>query len=262
MLSKFKNNNFLSRASLIFFLIIISACSSIKDEELNYQERDLTVIYNSALNKLIEKDFSSAALEFDEVERQHPYSPWAKKSIIMSSYSNYKDGEYFKSEANLKRFINLFPASEYTSYAQYLLAMCYYQQIIDVRRDQASVTLAYESFKLILDRYPDTNYAKESYYKITYLENHMAARELRVGITYISLEKYIAALKRFKNIVNNYQTTIYVPEALHRMVEIYLILGLKNEALINARVLGYNFPKSKWYKFSYRLIKENNMNNK
>ena len=109
----------------------------------------------------------------------------------MSSFANYKYREYFKSEANLKRFINLYPASEYTPYAQYLLAMCYYQQIIDVKRDQSYVFMAYDSFKLIIDRYPDTEYAKESYYKIIYLENHIAARELRVGMTYVSLKKYI-----------------------------------------------------------------------
>ena len=259
MLSKIENKNNQLRICLLFFLILACGCATIKEEESAYEERILTTIYNNALNKLINKEYEDSSLEFDEVERQHPYSPWAKKAIIMSSYSNYKNAEYFKAEANLKRFINLYPASEYTSYAQYLLAMCYYQQIIDVKRDQASVFLAYDSFKLILDRYPNTDYAKESYYKIIYLENHIAARELRVGLTYISLKKYISALKRFKNIVNNYQTTIYVPEALHRMVEIYLALGIKEEALLNSRVLGYNFPKSKWYKFSYKLLRKNNI---
>ena len=262
MLSKFKNKNTQQKVLLILIFIFFNGCaSSIKEEEVVYQERDLTTIYNTALNKLINKDFSGASLEFDEVERQHPYSPWAKKSIIMSSYSNYKSGEYFKSEANLKRFINLYPASEYTPYAQYLLAMCYYQQIIDVKRDQTSVFMAYDSFRLILDRYPNTDYAKEAYYKLIYLENHIAARELRVGLTYLSLKKHIAALKRFKNIVNNYQTSIYVPEALHRMVEVYIALGIKEEAIINSRVLGYNFPKSKWYKFSYKLLTDNNLVN-
>ena len=263
MLSEIRNKSRNTKINklIIILLLVLNSCASMKEEESSYQERDLSTIYNSALDKLLNKDYESASLEFDEVERQHPYSPWAKKSIIMSSFSNYKYGEYFKSEANLKRFISLYPASEYTAYAQYLLAMCYYQQIIDVKRDQSAVLLAYDAFNLILDRYPNTKYAKESYYKIIYLENHIAARELRVGLTYVSLKKPIAALKRFKKIVNDYQTSIYVPEALHRIVEIYISLGIEEEAIINSRVLGYNFPESKWYKFSYKLLKEKNIIN-
>tara|TARA_B100000029_G_scaffold507208_1_gene591365 strand:+ start:121 stop:909 length:789 start_codon:yes stop_codon:yes gene_type:complete len=243
-------------ASMIF------SCSGNKEKEISYEERSLYIIYNSALIKLKNKDFEEAVYEFDEVERQHPYSVWARKSILMSSYASYKDRNFIKAEINLKRYISLYPASDLVPYAQYLLGMCYFDQIIDDKRDQTSVNNAYQTFSLILDRYPNTSYAKDAYYKIVFLENILAAKELSVGKTYLSLKKYIAAIKRFKYIVNNYQTTSYVPEALHRLVEIYLILGVNEEALLNARVLGHNFPDSKWYNYSYKLLKENKLLNK
>ena len=244
--------------SFIIFLVFIS-CSTSKDKELDYVERDINVIYDSALISLLNDDYEKASMEFDEVERQHPYSRWAKKAVIMSSYASYKDKDYIKAEANLKRFLSLYPASNFAAYAQYLLGMSYYDQIIDVTRDQTMVLAALDTFKLIMDRYPKSDFAKDAYFKIIYLENNLAAKELDVAMTYISLKKYISAVRRFKNIVNKYQTTTYVPEALHRLVEIYLILGVKDEAIVNARVLGYNFPKSRWYKLSYNLLKKNNI---
>ena len=252
-------NFFLIRFLIVFLTLVFGSCSSKNQnlEDTNYQERSLKVIYNSALNKLLNKDYQEASIEFDEVERQHPYSRWAKKSILMSSYSSYKNEDYIKCEANISRFISLYPASESVSYAQYLLAMCYYDQILDPQRDQTAVQMAYNTFNLILDRYPDTPYAKEAYYKIIFLEDSLAAKEMNVAKTYTSLKKYIASLKRYKNIVNQYQTSSFVAEALYRIVEIYLILGVKEEAVINARVLGYNYPGSKWYKFSYKLFEDN-----
>ena len=174
----------------------------------------------------------------------------------MSSYASYKSRDYIKTEANLNRYLNLYPASDLAPYAQYLLGVSYFDQIIEVTRDQTAVIKAIEVFKLILDRYPNTNYAKDAYYKVIFLENKLAAKEVEVAMTYLGLKKYIAAAKRFKYLVNNYETTDYVPEALHRLVEIYLILGVKEEALVNARVLGYNFPNSSWYKLSYKLLKK------
>ena len=244
--------------SFILFLFF-SSCSSNKNKEIEYVERDIKIIYESALISLANKDYEEATIEFDEVERQHPYSSWTKKAIIMSSYSSYKDRDYIKTEANLKRFLNLYPASDFASYAQYLLGMSYYDQIIEVTREQTMVIAALDTFKLIMDRYPDSDYAKDAYFKIIYLENNLAAKELDVAMTYLSLKKYISSLRRFKNIVNKYQTTTYVPEALHRLVEIYLILGVKDEAIVNARVLGYNYPNSRWYKLSYNLLKKNNI---
>ena len=262
MLLIYKNKLFFSKTLLIMFLVFMVSCSSKKKMEVNYEERDLRNIYSSALKKLNDDEYQEAVTEFDEVERQHPYSLWARKSIIMSSYASYKDMDFIKAEINLKRYISLYPASDLVPYAQYLLGMCYFDQIIDEKRDQSSVNNAYQTFKIIIDRYPNTTYAKDAYYKIIFLEDVLAAKEINVGKTYLSLKKYIAALKRFKNVVNNYQTTSYVPEALHRLVEIYLILGVNNEALINARVLGHNFPDSKWYKYTYKLLKNKKLINK
>ena len=248
--------HFLKLVLVLFSSIFLFSCSSNKDNEIEYAERSLYQIYGSALDNLLNYDYQDASLEFEEVERQHPYSEWSKKAIIMSAYSSYKNKDYIKAEANLNRFLNLYPAAELAPYAQYLLGISYFDQIIEVARDQTSVTKSLETFKLILDRYPESNYAKDAYFKIIFLENQLAAKEIDIAMTYLGLKKYISALKRLKYVVNNYQTTNYTPEALHRLVEIYLILGIKEEALVNARVLGYNFPDSIWYKLSYNLLKK------
>ena len=248
--------NFLKISFILFTSIFLFSCASNKDTEIEYVERSLYQIYGRALDNLISSDYEEASLEFEEVERQHPYSEWAKKAIIMSAYSSYKNRDYIKTEANLDRFLNLYPASYLAPYAQYLLGINYFDQIIEVERDQSSVTKSLEIFKLILDRYPESNYAKDAYFKIIFLENLLAAKEIDIAMTYLRLKKYVAALKRFKNVVNNFQTSNFTPEALHRLVEIYLILGVKEEALVNARVLGYNFPDSAWYRLSYDLLKK------
>lgn len=259
LINKYKS--FILKLPIILLLVTFFSCSGNKEKEIPYEERTLYIIYKSALEKLKNKNYEEAIYEFDEVERQHPYSAWARKAILMSSYASYKNRNFIRAEINLKRYINLYPASENTSYAQYLLGMCYFDQIIDDKRDQTSVKNALQTFKLILDRYPETSYAKDAYYKIIFLEDIIAAKELNVAKTYLSLKKYIAAIKRFKNIVNNYQSSSYIPESLHRLVEVYLILGVNDEALINARVLGYNYPDSKWYKYSYKLLKNKNLIN-
>ncbi len=261
MLLAHKYKLFFNKLFIILLSMMIFSCSGNKNKEIPYEERTLNIIYKSALEKLNSENYEEAIYEFDEVERQHPYSVWARKSILMSSYASYKNRDFIKAEINLKRYISLYPASELAPYAQYLLGMCYFDQIIDDKRDHTAVMNAHQTFKLILDRYPETSYAKDSFYKIIFIENIMAAKELNIAKTYFSLKKYIAAIKRFKNIVNNYQTSSFVPESLHRLVEIYLILGVNEEAKINARVLGYNFPDSKWYKYSYRLLKDKNLLN-
>ena len=262
MLLIHKYKLFLIKLPIFFLLMLMVACAGKKNKEIPYEERSLNTIYKNALEKLNNKNYEEAIYEFDEVERQHPYSVWARKSILMSSYASYKKRSFVKEEINLKRYISLYPASDLVPYAQYLLAMCYFDQIIDEKRDQTAVKQAHQIFKLILDRYPNTTYAKDSYYKIIFLEDILAAKELNVAKTYLSLKKYIAAIKRFRNIVNSYQTSSFVPESLHRLVEVYLILGVNEEALVNARVLGYNFPNSKWYKYSYKLLKDKNLINK
>ena len=149
-------------------LLFLFSCASKKNEEIQYSERSLHQIYSTALKKLLNNDYSEASLEFEEVERQHPYSEWAKKAIIMSAYSSHKNRDYLKAEANLNRFLGLYPASNFASYAQYLLGINYFNQIIEITRDQSAVKNALEVFRLILDRYPETDYAKDAYFKIVF----------------------------------------------------------------------------------------------
>ena len=183
MIKKNIYNFFIWIISVLVFILMFGACSSKNKNvtESNYEERSLSIIYNSALNKLMDESYGEASLEFDEVERQHPYSKWSKKAILMSSYSSYKNQDYVKCEANVNRFISLYPASEFASYAQYLLAMCYFDQISDPKRDQTAVKMAHTTFNLILDRYPDSSYARDAYYKITFLEDSMAANEINIA---------------------------------------------------------------------------------
>ena len=163
-----KYKSLIIKLTVILILVRIFSCSGDKNKELSYEERTLQIIYSSALEKLNNDNYEEAIIEFDEVERQHPYSVWARKAILMSSYASYLNRDFIKAEINLKRYISLYPASELVPYAQYLLGMCYFDQIIDHKRDQTAVKSAYQTFKLILDRYPETSYAKESYYKIIF----------------------------------------------------------------------------------------------
>jgi outer membrane protein assembly factor BamD len=227
------------------------ACSSKKE---TYVERPVEQIYNHATDLLLDRKYIEAAKEFDEVERQHPYSVWATKSQLMAAYSQYQASKYDDAIITLDRFIQLNPSNRDVAYAYYMKALCYYEQITDVQRDAKMTEQAMKGFEEVINRFPNSIYGRDSRLKLDLTHDHLAGKEMDVGRYYLNRGDYLAALNRFKMVVDKYQTTSHVPEALERMVECYLALGLKDEAQRTAAVLGYNYPGSLWYQDSYALV--------
>jgi len=238
---------------IVSIFSVLSACSSTEEEK--YVERPVEELYNTGLAELKERRFSKAANAFDEVERQHPYSQWATQAQLMSAYAHYQNQKYEKALAALDTFIQLHPAHPDISYAYYLQGLCYYEQLSPVERDQKMTELAMNSFQEILKRFPDSSYAKDVKLKLSLLQDMIAAKEMQVGRYYQTRKRYIAAMNRFSKVVKDFQTTAHVPEALHRLVEVYLALNLKEEALSTASILSHNFPTNNWYTETYLLMK-------
>ena len=238
---------------VLIFLIVLS-CSSKKVEEIEYVEREVDEIYNSAIDLMNNEKFISAAEEFNEVERQHPYSIWATRAQIMSAYVKYKVQDYDMAIGAAQRYIDLHPGADDVDYAYYLIALCYYERINDVKRDQSYTVQALNSFKNLNNRFPNSRYIRDANLKIDLINDHLAGKEMDVGRTYLKLNNYIAAINRFKNVVDLYSKTSHLPEALARLTELYLYLGIYDQAKIYAAVLGHNYNNNKWYKYSYELL--------
>ena len=244
---------------LIVFFTSISCSTNTKKAE--YIERSVDEIYNSAMNLLDSKKYKKSSKEFEEVERLHPYSIWATRAQLMSAYVQYKLNDYGASITAANRYIELHPGANDIDYAYYLIALCYYEQINDFRRDQSNTSFALDSFNNLIRRFPDSEYTRDSKLKLDLVKDHLAAREMNVGRTYQDLDNYIAAINRFKIVVDSYSQTSHLPEALARLTELYFMLGLYNEAKVYASVLGHNYPNNKWYIYSYSLFnsKKNNL---
>lgn len=211
-------------------------------------------MYNKAAGQLDRGLYIEAARSFEDVDREYPYSQWATKAQLMSGYAYYKKLRYDDAILALDRFIELHPSDENIPYAWYLKALCYYEQITDVRRDQQMTQLALDSLRQVVNRFPDSKYARDASLKIDLTMDHLAGKEMEIGRYYLYRHKYQAAINRFQRVVTQYQTTTHVPEALHRITEAYLALGITEEARKTAAVLGHNFPNSSWYKDSYKLF--------
>ena len=239
---------------MILIFLIVFSCSSKKIEEIEYVEREVDEIYNSAIDLMNNERFISAAEEFNEVERQHPYSIWATRAQIMSAYVKYKVQDYDIAIGAAQRYIDLHPGADDVDYAYYLIALCYYERINDVKRDQSYTVQALNSFKNLNNRFPNSRYIRDANLKIDLINDHLAGKEMDVGRTYLKLNNYIAAINRFKNVVDLYSKTSHVPEALARLTELYLYLGIYDQAKIYAAVLGHNYNNNKWYKYSYELL--------
>ncbi len=228
------------------------ACGS--TDEPAYVERPVEDLYNAAMDALLVSNYFEAARLFDEVERQHPYSVWASKSQVMAAFANYQSNKYDEAINALDRFIQLHPGHSDIAYAYYLRAISYYEQISDVGRDQKMTKLALDSLEEVVRRFPESRYSRDVTLKIDLALDHLAGKHMSIGRLYLKQGEYLGAINRFRMVIANYQTTTHVPEALHRLVESYLALGVTDEAQATAAVLGHNYPGSAWYADSYVLL--------
>ena len=244
-------------ASIGLVLALLVGCAT-GDEEA-YVERSVEELYNEAMDSLLDDDLEAAATGFLEVERQHPYSVWATRAQIMSAYVYYQGNRYDEAIAAAERFVELHPGHRDAAYGYYLVAISHYEQISDVGRDQGSTARALQALEEVARRFPGSVYARDARLKIDLARDHLAGKEMTVGRYYLRRENPIAAIGRFRMVVEQYQTTSHTPEALHRLTEAYLALGVPNEAQTSAAVLGHNYPGSRWYQHSYALLVDSDL---
>ena len=244
---------------LIFALIslLFSSCS---DSQNNIgigvsEDKAAEEIFNSGERDLIRRRYNDAAEKFKEVERLYPYSDWAKRALIMQVYSFHKDKEYENVVSAANRFIEFHPKDKDIPYAYYLIGLSYYDQVLAIGRDQKLTQEALRIFKLIIKEYPDSEYASNSQIKYDFLKNQLASKEMEVGRYYLKRSHYVSAINRFRGIIEDFSTTSQVPEALHRLVEAYLSLGLTDEAQTAGAILGYNYKSNEWYERSFELLR-------
>ena len=253
-----------SRTGLILMTVAVaaltvSACAGNKPrQKLAYEERPVELLYNTGYQRLQSKRWTDAVDYFQEVERQHPYSEWSRRAILMQVYAYYQNNNYQDAIAAADRFIALFPGNPSAAYAFYMRAICNFEQIVDVGRDQAYAEAALAGLRDVARRYPNTAYATDARVKIDMVNDQLAGKEMAVGRFYQRANQPLAALNRYKAVIANpdFQRTSHTPEALYRLVEVNLQLGLKEEATRNGAVLGYNYPGSPWYAEAYALLNE------
>ena len=237
---------------LILFLFFSCTKKEIKKSEINEKSLELQVLeaYKEGLNSLEQGDVIFAAKKFNEVETLFPQSIWA----LMAAYSYYIQDYYSEASAELERFLRVYPNHKHSDYANYLLALCYYEQIIDETKDLQSILISKQKFEYLIINYPNTEYSIDAQFKVDLILDILAAKELYIGRYYLKKKKWISAINRFKLILNEFEKTIYVEEALHRLVEIYYIIGLEDEAKKYAKLLGYNYQSSQWYEQTYSIF--------
>jgi outer membrane protein assembly factor BamD len=239
----------------------LSGCQSDADIAQRNQIPDepAEALYNQGMAALQTGNISDATRFFEEVEKQHPYSAIAPQAEIMDAYAYYRGNRYDEAVTALDHFLDLHPGNKDAAYAYYLKALCYYEQIEDVRRDQKTTEQALAALQEVVDRFPNTPYARDAALKIDLSRDHLAGKDMEIGRWYEDRLQYLAAINRFRSVVEKYQTTSHVPEALERLTECYLALGVTDEAQTAAAVLGYNYPGSSWYQVSYDLLKAKNL---
>lgn len=225
-------------------------------KDTRYVARDVNTLYRAAQDRLDRGQYGIAAALFDEVERQHPYSPWARRAQLMSSFSYYMDREYTPAIEAAQRFLSIHPGNKDAPYAYYLIGLSYYEQISDVTRDQKITENALNALGEVIRRYPDSRYAADARLKVDLVQDHLAGKEMEIGRFYERRSNWLAASIRFREVTDKYQTTSHAPEALYRLTECYLALGVPEEAKKAAAVLGANYPGTRWYNEAYKLMKK------
>jgi len=224
--------------------------------DTQYVARDVNTLYSLAKKRLDQGNYALAAALFDEVERQHPYSIWARRAQLMSAFSYYAAKDYTKSIESARRFLSIHPGNKDAPYAEYLIALGYYEQIKDVTRDQGTTRQALDALGELVRRYPNSRYAADARLKVDLVRDHLAGKEMEIGRFYQRRAQWLASVSRFRIVVDEYQTTSHAPEALMRLTESYLALGIPEEARKSAAVLGANYPSSKWYERAYSLVQK------
>ena len=245
----------------LIILVLIFSCSK-KQENINTLQKEsldeqMIELYNEAMEEFERGDVIYAGKKFSEAELLYPQSIWAPRAALMSAYGYFLQGYYKDAINDLERFLVKYKNHPQSDYAYYLLALCHYDQIVDERKDMNEIILAKKYFELILDQYPDTDYALDSSFKLELIIEVMASKEMYLARYYVQREKWIPAIRRFKKVINEYDTTIYVEEALHRLVELHYKIGLIEESEKYATLLGYNYRSSKWYEASYKILNKN-----
>jgi outer membrane protein assembly factor BamD len=248
-------NRFAAPLVAVALILPVAGCAKNKMKgDTEYVARDVNTLYSLAKKRLDQRNYDQAEKLFDEVERQHPYSVWARRAQLMSAFSYYMAQQYPDAISSAQRFLTIHPGNKDAPYANYLIAMSHYQQIEDVNRDQKITQQAADSFGELIRRYPQSRYAADARLKLDLINDHLAGKEMEVGRFYQRQGNWLAATMRFRTVIDKYQTTTHTPEALERLVESYLALGIPDEARRAAAVLGANYPGSEWYHRSYRLI--------
>ena len=248
---------------MIAALAPLSACAGLggsrggSSADTQYVASDVNTLYNAAKLKLDQRQYMTAAAIFDEVERQHPYSIWARRAQLMSAFSYYLAGDHTKSIDSARRFLAIHPGNKDAPYALYLISLNYYEQIEDVNRDQSISKQALDSLGELVRRYPETDFAADARLKIDLVRDHLAGKEMEIGRFYQRRQQWLASVLRFRNVVDEYETTTHAPEALMRLTESYMALGIPEEARKAAAVLGANYPGTKWYERAYELVQKN-----
>lgn len=233
----------------------LAGCAGKKEKpRLAYEERPVELLYATGADRLDRGLWNQAVDYFEEVERQHPYSEWSRRAILMTAYAHYQGNNYAEAVGDADRFLSLYPGNPAAVYAYYLKAICYFEQIVDVGRDQASTAQALAALEEVVRRFPNSEYAQDARLKIDMVHDQLAGKEMNVGRWYLRQGDTLAAIGRFKTVIDRYQTTSHTPEALYRLVEAYMTLGLMEEAKRNGAVLGYNYPGDRWYADAYKLL--------
>ena len=250
-----------SKVFSFIFILILSQCTSSKELKEEIVEKDLekqmVEIYKEGIKSLEEGDNLYAAKKFNEAEAIYPQSIWASKAILMSAYAYYELNFLTSAIEELDRFILKYPKHKNLSYAHFLRAICYFESVVDEKKDLEPLVESKKGFNFIIENYPDTDFAMDAKYKLELINNILAAKEMYIGRYYLGKEKWVAAINRFKKVVKYYDTTVYTPEALHRLVEVYYRLGIIDESKKYASVLGYNYLSDRWYKETYKIYNKN-----